>query len=98
MKLRERFQMAGIPDEFAQMAVIVVMDWLAEAASLSNRSRKAGAGEVAKALREEEIPISPPHGDMPNTFAELAAAMTRTQKVPHVVRAARSSPSVPPTN
>lgn len=96
MKLRERFQTAGIPDEYAQQAVIVVMDWLSESSSLANRHRMDAAGEVAHALREEEISISPPRGDVPDTFDEVAAAMTRVQRPPRVVRAGSLGPSMPP--
>lgn len=72
MKLRERFQVAGLEESVAQQAMICVMEWATEMASTANRSRRPEASTLVEALEREELPVSPPKGDQ-LTYDDLAA-------------------------
>lgn len=81
MKLRERFQSAGLSNEDADRALLCVVTWAAEMASRANRSRKPQMEELVTELEREELPNSPNKGDAMTTYEEVAVHVERPKRV-----------------
>lgn len=60
MKLRERFESAGLSPEHTEAAMKCVQAWLHDKGGHATRSYNVHADKLGTELAIEELPISPP--------------------------------------